>query len=180
MELELLKIEEKMQDYVNKYISNISKISTGRANPEILSSIKVNYYDSSMSIHEIASITIPEPMQLLIKPYDLKINKEIVSAINNSNIAIPAVNEGDRIRMTFPVLTEERRKELVKSLSTFTEQAKVGIRLVRQEANKIIKNNDISEDQEREEVKNIQDITDKYISKVDEVTKKKSEDLMTI
>lgn len=180
MELELIELEEKMQDYVNKYISNISKISTGRANPEILSSIKIMYYDSPISIHEIASITIPEPRQLLIKPYDLKINKEIVGAINNSNISIPAVNEGDRVRMTFPILTEERRKELVKSLSTFTEQAKVGIRLVRQEANKIIKNNDISEDQEREEFKNIQVITDKYISKVDEVTKKKTEDLMTI
>ena len=180
MELELSKLEDKMQAHVNKYILNISKISTGRANPEILSSIKVIYYDTPTSIVEISSITIPEPRQLLIKPYDVKINKDIAVAINNSNISILAVDEGDRVRMTFPVLTEERRKELVKDLSTFTEQAKVGIRLVRQEANKDIKSDDISEDQEREELKNIQEITDKYIAKVDEITKKKTEDLMTI
>lgn len=180
MELELVQLEEKMQNYVNKYISNISTISTGRANPEILNSIKITYYNSLMLIKEIASISIPEPRQLLIKPYDKNINKEIVGAINNSNISIHAVDEGDKVRMTFPILTEERRKELVKSLSTFTEQAKVGIRLVRQEANKNIKNSDISEDQEKEELKNIQDITDKYILKIDEITKEKSEDLMTI
>jgi ribosome recycling factor len=180
MEFELIKLEtnEKMENYINQYKINISKISIGRANPEILSSIKVIYYENLTPLNEIASISIPEPTQLLIKPFDISINKDIANVINNSNISIQAVEEGNKVRMTFPPLTTETRKELVKSLSNYTEQSKVQIRLVRQDINKKIKNANLSEDLERDYLNEIQEITNKYILKIDELTKLK--DLMTI
>ena len=182
MELELIQIdaEDKMQTALDTYSSNISKISTGRANPGILSSIKVIYYDSPSPINEIASITVPEPRQLLIKPYDMSVTADIASAINKTDIGINAVDEGDKIRMTFPELTTDRRKELVKSLAKYTEQAKISIRAARQDANKYLKANELPEDDERHELEEIQKLTDKYIGKVDQITKEKEKDLMTI
>lgn len=183
MELELYKMdaEDKMEHSVSSYQSNISKISTGRANPAILDSVKVVYYETPTPINEIASISVPEPRQLLIKPFDMSINKDIVSAINNSNLGVQAVDEGEKTRISFPELTTERRRELVKSLSKYTEQAKISIRSARADANKGIKADDeLSEDVEREYLESIQQLTNTYITKIDELTKAKEKDLMTI
>lgn len=183
MELELYKMEaqEKMDHAIDSYKGNISKISTGRANPAILSSIKVVYYETPTLINEVASISVPEPRQLLIKPFDMSINADIASVINKTDIGIQAVDEGDKVRMTFPELTTERRKELVKSLSKYTEQAKISIRSARQDANKSIKADDeLTEDDERRYLEEIQKQTDKSILLVDELTKEKEKDLMTI
>lgn len=182
MELELIQMdaEDKMQHALSTYSSNISKISTGRANPTILDSIKVVYYETLTPINEIASITVPEPRQLLIKPYDMSVNSDIAGAINKTDISIHAVDEGDKVRMTFPELTTERRRELVKSLAKYTEQAKVSVRVARQEANKHLKALELPEDDERTELEEIQKLTDKFIAKVDEITKAKEKDLMTI
>lgn len=183
MELELYKMdaEDKMDHAVSSYQSNISKISTGRANPAILNSVKVMYYETLTPINELASISVPEPRQLLIKPFDMSINKDISSAINNSNLGVQAVDEGEKTRMSFPELTTERRRELVKSLSKYTEQAKISIRAARADANKSIKADDeLSEDSEREYLESIQQLTNTYIAKIDELTKEKEKDLMTI
>lgn len=183
MELELYKMEaeEQMQKAIKTYAINLSKISTGRANPSILDSVRVIYYETPTPLNEVASISVPEPRQLLIKPFDMSISKDVASAINNMNLGVHAVDEGDKVRMTFPELTTERRRQLVKSLAGFTEQAKIGIRSARQDANKEIKKDDeLNEDDERYYLEQIQKLTDTFVAKVDELTKSKEKDLMTI
>ncbi|MCK5866857.1 MAG: ribosome recycling factor [Mycoplasmataceae bacterium] len=176
-----MEIEEKMDNAIYSYESNITKISTGRANPKMLDTVKIDYYETLTPLHEISSVSTPEPMQLLIKPFDITITKDIASVINSMNFGIHAVDEGDKVRMSFPQLTTERRRELAKSLNTYTEQARILIRNARQEANKIIgKEEDLSEDSAREYKDNIQSMTDKYIEKIKKITTAKEKDLMTI
>ena len=183
MELDLyqMQAEEQMEKSINLYISDISKISTGRANPNILNFVKVIYYDSLTNIKDISNISIPEPRQLLIAPFDKNITKDIVCAIEKNNLGVSISNEGDKIRITFPILTTEKRKELVKSLSSYTEKVKISIRAVRQELNKNIKKDDeLTEDEQRVFLEKIQKITNEYTLKVDSLTKEKSISLMTI
>ena len=178
-----LEAEDKMQNAIESYKNNISKISTGRANPNILSSVRVNYYETLTPLNELASISVPEPRQLLIKPFD-KISSNIASAINKASLGVNAIDEGDKVRINFPELTTERRKELVKSLTQYTEQARVLVRSSRQDANKMIKNakneNEISEDDEKSFLDEIQKLTDKYTKKIEEITKEKEKDLMSM
>ncbi|MCK5945881.1 MAG: ribosome recycling factor [Mycoplasmataceae bacterium] len=183
MELELLQLEfeEKAEKAMETYKGNLSRIQVGRANPQILSSIKVDYYDVSTPIAQVATISVPEPRQLLIKPFDLSLTKLIVGSINASQLGILAVDEGDKARMTFPMLTTERRKDLVKSLARYTEQARIAVRQARQDANKEIKGSeDLSEDDVKYFEGEVQKWTDKNIKKIDETTKNKEDDLMTI
>ncbi|MFL1058447.1 ribosome-recycling factor, partial [Mycoplasmopsis synoviae] len=113
--------------------------STGKANPQIVKKIKVMYYDNPTELHKIATIMVPEPQQLLIKPFDATSTKDIVKAILSVNLGnFPMTDEGNQIRITFPPMTSDRRKELVKSISKFIEQAKVGVRNARQEIIKAI------------------------------------------
>ena len=183
MELDLYKLsaEEKMEKAISQFQKNIAKISTGRANPQILDSIKIMYFETLTPISQVASITIPEASQLLIKPYDPTLNKTIVGVINSSNLGFNAQDEGDKARITFPPMTLERRKQLVKSLSQYTEQAKVQIRMARQEINKEIKSeHDLSQDEEKHYHDEIQKITDIFVQKVSDLTIEKEKDLMTI
>lgn len=180
-ELVFLEAEEKMEDVLNQYKVNLSKISTGRANPQILELVKVDYYGTLTPIPQLANISVPEPRQLLIKPYDMSVNKDIVSAINKASLGINAVDEGDKTRIKFPELTTERRRELVKSLSTYTEQARVQIRGVRQDANKDIKAaENLPEDDEKRFLEDIQKLTDKFNAQIEEATEVKQRELMTI
>lgn len=172
--------EEQMQEAIKNYQMNISKISAGRANPNILDHIKVDYFDTLTPLNQIAQISVPEPRQLLIKPYDMTLTKSIVGVINSSSIGVNANDEGDKARITFPELTNERRRELVKSLGQYTEQARVKVRNARQEANKQLKALGLPEDQDKRELETIQKLTDKYIQNIDNETKKKESDLMTI
>ena len=183
MEYELYELEaqDKMEQALEGYRANLSKISAGRANPQLLSSVKVIYYETLTPLVEIAAISVPEPRQLLIKPFDRSVNKDIVSAINKASLGVNAVDEGDKARITIPEVTTQRRKELVKSLAKYTEQAKVQVRNARQEANKAIKaDEELSEDAEKAYLEEIQKLTNKFTAKVDEMTKAKEKDLMTI
>ena len=183
MELDLYKLEaiEKMEEAISSYKNNLRKISAGRANPGILDGIKVDYYETLTPINELANITVPEARQLLIKPYDMSINKDIVSVINNSRLGVQAVDEGEKTRITFPELTTERRNELVKSLAKYTEQSKIAVRAARADANKRIKvDEELSEDEERSYLEAIQKLTDEHVSKIDLITKEKEKDLITI
>ena len=183
MEYELYELEaqDKMEQALEGYRANLSKISAGRANPQLLSSVKVVYYETLTPLVEIAAISVPEPRQLLIKPFDRSVNKDIVSAINTASLGVNAVDEGDKARITIPEVTTQRRKELVKSLAKYTEQAKVQVRNARQEANKAIKaDEELSEDAEKAYLEEIQKLTNKFTAKVDEMTKAKEKDLMTI
>ena len=181
MELLQLEFEEKAEKAMETYKSNLSKIQVGRANPQILSSIKIDYYDVPTPISQVATISVPEPRQLLIKPFDLSLTKLIVGSINSSQLGVLAVDEGDKARMTFPMLTTDRRRELVKSLAKYTEQARVAIRQARQEANKDVKaSEELSEDDVKHFEGEVQKWTDKNIKKIEETTKIKENDLMTI
>jgi len=183
MELELYKMEaeESMDKALFNYKNNLTKINAGRANPALLDSVKVDYFETPTPINQLAAISVPEPRQLLIKPFDMSINKDITASINKASLGVVAVDEGDKTRITLPEVTTERRRELVKSLSNYTEQAKVQIRSARQNANKGIKGDEeLSEDEQRSFQDEIQKLTDKFIAQVDETTKAKEKDLMTI
>ncbi|MEI2462301.1 ribosome recycling factor [Mycoplasmopsis felis] len=181
MQLEeyLLELSDKCEKAINHFKFEMSKISTGRSNPQIIKGIKINYYDSLISLDEIANISIPEPQQLLIKPYDITSVKDIAKSIEKANIGVLPVDEGNQVRLTFPLLTVERRKEMIKNLSKYTEQAKVGVRNSRQDINKLIKSNEeLSEDEQERYLNSVQKTVDSYIEKINELTKSKEEELM--
>ncbi|RIV16606.1 ribosome recycling factor [Mycoplasmopsis gallopavonis] len=181
MEFELfeLEFEEKVEKALNHYRFELSKISTGRANPQLIKGIKVNYYDVMTPLEELVNISVPEPQQLLIKPYDITSIKEILKALDKANLGIQPVDEGNQVRLTFPPLTTDRRREMVKSIAKFTEAAKVGVRNARQDANKVIKaSEELSEDVQKTYLDKIQKLVDKNIDKISELAKEKESELM--
>lgn len=176
----LLLFLEEAEEGIKNYEYNLSKISTGRANPQLIKGIKVNYYETMTPLEELASISVPEPQQLLIKPYDMSIVKEIVNVLNNCGLGLNCVNEGSQCRITFPSLTGERRKELVKQLSKFTEQARVSVRNGRHSAIKQIKADELSEDLEKRYLDQLQKQVDKFNDKIVQITNQKTKELTTI
>lgn len=181
LDLILMEAEEGMEKAIHQYQINLAKISAGRANPQILEFVKVDYYGSVTPLSQMANITVPEPRQLLIKPFDLSAVKDVVTAINSASLGLNAVNEGDKVRISFPDLTTERRRELVKSLGNYTEQARVAIRGCRQDANKGIKALEgMSEDTQKFAEADVQKLTDKFNAKIADLTEAKEKELMTI
>ncbi|QCZ36870.1 ribosome recycling factor [Mycoplasma nasistruthionis] len=179
LDIYLLKLHEKAEKSISHYRFELSKISTGRANPQIIKGIKVNYYDVLTPLEELSNISVPEPQQLLIKPYDITTVKEINKALEKANLGIQPVDEGSQIRLTFPPLTTDRRKEMIKSLTKLTEAAKVGVRNARQDVNKEIKaDEELSEDLQKNYLDRVQKEVDKLIAVVDETTKQKQDELM--
>lgn len=183
MELILYTSEAKkdMQKAIEGFEHQISRVSTGRANPNLISGVKFIYYEEPMSIEEMAAISVPEAQQILIKPYDVKALKNIIISLNKMNLDVQIVDEGSQIRLKFPSLTTERRRDLVKQIVKFNENAKIAIRQARQDVNKMIKNDEeLSEDEEKRYLEEIQKLTDKFSSKIDELNKNKEKELMTI
>ncbi|MFV8481889.1 ribosome recycling factor [Mycoplasma sp. SK341A] len=179
LEMYLMELEEKCDKAISHYRFELSKISTGRANPQIIKGVRVNYYDTLTPLEELANISVPEPQQLLIKPYDITSVREINKALEKANLGILPVDEGSQIRLTFPTLTTERRKEMTKSLAKLTENAKVGVRNARQDINKAIKTDEeLSEDVQKNFLDAIQKEVDKEIAKIDAITKEKQDELM--
>lgn len=183
MELDyyILDLHEQCEKAISHFKFELSKISTGRANPNLIRGIKIMYYETLTPLEEISSIAVPEPQQLLIKPYDISTTADINKALLAANLGVSSVNEGDKVRITFPTLTTERRKEMVKNLSKFTEAAKVGVRNARQEVNKAIKNDEeLTEDDEKKYLEVIQKEVDKQIEIINNLLKDKEKELMTI
>ncbi|MCR5308239.1 MAG: ribosome recycling factor [bacterium] len=176
----LLETEEKMEKTIQSMLKEFSKIRTGRANASILDSISIEYYGSPSPVRQISNVSTPEANQLLIKPYDASTLKLIERAINASDLGINPINDGVSLRLIFPKLTEERRRELVKSLGKLTEGAKVAIRNIRREGNDAIKKLELPEDDEKGYLEDIQKLTDKYVDLVDKETEKKEKELMEI
>ena len=176
----LLETEEKMEKTLQSMLKEFSKIRTGRASANILDSISIDYYGSPSPIRQISNVTTPEANQLLIKPYDASTLKAIERAISASDLGITPINDGTCIRLIFPKLTEERRRELVKSLGKVTEGAKVACRNIRREGNDDIKKLKLPEDDEKGYIEDIQKLTDKYIEKIDKETELKEKELMEI
>lgn len=179
MDIKLL--EEKMKKSISNLEANLSKVRTGRANPQMLDGILVDYYGSPTPLNQIASIAVQEGKTLAIKPYDASSLKDIEKAINTSDIGLPPVNDGTCVRVTVPALTEETRKGFCKDISKLAEDAKVSIRNLRRDANdEVKKDKSLPEDQAKNLQDDIQKLTDKYIGVIDETSKKKEKEVMTI
>lgn len=171
----------KMTKAMSHLDNELATIRTGRANPNLLSSVEVDYYGCPTPVNQIASITVVEGRQLCIKPYDKTSLKNIEKAINAANIGITPMNDGEVIRLNVPQLTEETRRELTKTASKTGEEAKVMIRNIRREANDAIKKNkEFTEDQVKQANEKVQKLTDEFVKKVDDVVAAKSKDIMSI
>lgn len=176
----MLEFEEKMEKSVQSLQREFATIRTGRANPNLLDRIVIEYYGTPTPLKQVASISVPEAQQLYIKPFDKSILKDIEQAINASDLGLPPRNDGVGIRLMLPALTEERRRQLVKEVEKFSENGKVAIRNIRRDANDQMKKLGLSEDIEKGYLDDIQVLTDKYVKKIEELTKEKSDELLTI
>ncbi len=177
-------IEAKMNKRVDGFHSELKTIRAGRANPSVLDKVSVEYYGTMSPIAQVGSISSPEPRTLVIQPWDASILKDIEKAILASDIGIAPQNDGKVIRLNFPPLTEERRKELVKTVKKYTEEAKVQIRNARRDAIDDFKakkkNSEITEDDLKDAEKDIQNLTDKYIKEIDEICAAKEKEILEI
>ena len=181
---EKLKIyDEKMQKTIHALDTELASIRAGRANPNILNKLTVEYYGTPTPIQQVANISVPEARMIQIQPWEKKIIKDIEKAILMSDIGINPTNDGTVIRLVFPELTEERRKELVKDVKKKGEASKAAVRNIRRDGNdafKKLKGTDVSEDEIQDLEDQIQKLTDKYIKEVDAAVDAKSKEVMTV
>lgn len=184
MEEQLLVYEEKMEKTCKALESDFSTIRAGRANPNILNKITVEYYGVPSSLQQVANVSVPEPRIIQIQPWEKSLIKSIEKAIMVSDIGITPNNDGKVIRLVFPELTEERRKELSKDVKKKAENSKVAIRNIRRDANeafkKMEKNSEITEDELKDATEEIQKLTDKYIADIDKLSENKTKEIMTV
>ena len=174
----------KMGKTVNALVSEYGAIRAGRANPQILDKIQVDYYGTPTPINQLASVAVAEARVLTIQPWDKSVLKAIEKAIQTSEIGINPQNDGTMIRLTFPPLTEDRRKELVKDIQKIGENSKVAIRSIRRDCleklTSMKKNSEITEDDLKDGEKEIQKITDGYIKEIDDISDKKQKEIMSV
>ncbi|WP_294579272.1 ribosome recycling factor [uncultured Thomasclavelia sp.] len=171
---------ERMTKAIEAYRRDLATIRTGRANPNMLDRVMVNYYGSPTPVNQIAGISVVEGRQLVIKPYDKSSIKDIEHGIYEANLGLTPQNDGDLIRIMVPALTEERRREFAKNVWKFAEHAKVSIRNIRREANDEIKKSDAREDEIKDGQERVQKLTDKFVKEIDEIGKEKEKDIMTV
>ena len=163
--------------------SELATIRAGRANPNVLNKIMVDYYGSPTPIQQVANVSVPEPRMIQIQPWEKSMVKVIEKAIQTSDLGINPANDGSSIRLVFPELTEERRKELVKDVKKKGEAAKVAIRNIRRDGNdafKKLKGSDVSEDEIKDMEDDLQKMTDKFVKEVDKAVDVKSKEVMTV
>ena len=176
--------EEKMDKTLDSLMNEYASIRAGRANPHVLDKIKVDYYGSPTPIQQVGNISVPEARIIVIQPWEKSLLKAIEKAIQTSDLGINPNNDGSCIRLVFPELTEDRRKELAKDVKKKGENAKVAIRNIRRDANdtfkKMEKNDEITEDELKESTDKIQKITDKAIEKVDKAIENKTKEILTV
>ncbi len=178
------KTTEKMEKCMNALERDYAAVRAGRANPAVLDKVMVDYYGVPTPINQMAAVSVPEARMLVIQPWDASTLKEIEKAINKSDVGINPQNDGKVIRLTFPQLTEEHRKELTKDVSKRGEEAKVAVRNIRRDAmddlKKMKKDNEITEDDQKDGEKKLQDITDDYIKQIEDAAKKKEQEVLSI
>ena len=184
MKEDIKKCEEKMTKTCENLDGEFTNIRAGRANPNLLNRIMVEYYGTPTPMQQVGNISVPEPRIIQINPWEKSLLKAIEKAILASDLGITPTNDGTSIRLVFPELTEERRKELVKDIKKKGEAAKVAVRNVRRDANdtlkKMEKSTDITEDERKEGEEKIQKMTDKYVAKIDKSVENKSKEIMTV
>ena len=184
MEEKLLEFEEKMEKSLNNLVQEYMGIRAGRANPRVLDKIRVDYYGAPTPIQQMANVSVPEARMLLIQPWDRSTMKAIEKAIQTSDLGINPSNDGAVIRLVFPELTEDRRKELAKDVKKKGEAMKVAIRNIRRDAMEMIKKaqkaGEISEDEQKIAEEDIQKTTDKFIAQIDKEIEAKTKEVMTV
>lgn len=184
MKLDTKEFETKMKKSIDAYVNELDSVRAGRANPNVLSRINVDYYGSPTPINQIGSVSVPDARTIVIQPWDSSTLKGIEKAILASDIGITPANDGKVIRLVFPQLTEDRRKELKKQVAKMGEDAKVAIRNIRRDAmdksKEMKKNSEMTEDEQKISDKNVQDLTDKYIKEIDSITAAKEKEIMEI
>ena len=176
--------EEKMQKTVNNYESNLSTIRASQANTAIVSKVTFEYYGAPTKLVDMASVSVTDPKTLTISPYDRTTLKAMVKALLASDIGITPMDDGSVIRLVFPPLTQEHRKELAKQIQRMGEEARVAIRNIRRDANDAIKkqkkDGEMTEDEQKSSEKSVQDLTDQYIKLIDGITQRKDKEIMQL
>ena len=177
-------LKERMEKSIGAFKEKLSEIRAGRANPAILNKVKIDYYGTPTPINQVAGVSVPEARLIVIQPWDVSVLKDIEKAILASDIGLNPNNDGKVIRLAFPELTEERRKELAKEIRKIAEEAKVSIRAIRRdgidEAKAKQKNSEITEDELKSAEAEIQKITDKYIDEIDKILADKEKEIMSV
>ena len=184
MDERLNKYEDKMQKSLNNLYSEYNSIRAGRANPHVLDDVMVDYYGTPTPIQQVGNRSVPDPRIIQIQPWEPSLVKEIEKAINMSDIGINPTNDGKLIRLVFPELTEERRKEISKDVKKHGEEAKVAIRNIRRDAIDALKKHSKDEGVSEDEIKDLEDkcqkMTDKFIAEVDKAVEAKTKEIMTV
>ncbi len=184
MKADLKPYEAKMKKTLDVLSKDLAAIRAGRANPHVLDKITIDYYGTATPLNQVAAIASPDPRSLSIQPWDAKTLKLIEKAIQTSDLGINPQNDGKQIRLTFPPLTEDRRKELVKQVSKIGEDSKVALRNIRRDAidkcKTATKKSEMTEDEQKDAEKKMQEMTDKYVKEIDGMTAKKSKELSEV
>ena len=184
MDQRLAVFDEKMGKTMNNLAEEFGGIRAGRANPHVLDKLRVDYYGTPTAIQQVANVSVPEPRMIQIQPWEASMVKEIEKAILTSDLGINPTNDGKTVRLLFPELTEERRKELAKDVKKKGENAKVAIRNIRRDANdsfkKLAKEEDVSEDEIKQLEDQAQKMTDKNIADVDRAVEAKTKEILTV
>ncbi len=184
MKLDTKEFETRMHKTIDVFKENLSTIRAGRANTAVISKVTVDYYGVATAITQMAEVKVADPKTLTIQPWDASTVKAIEKAILASDIGITPVNDGKILRLTFPQLTEERRKELKKNIAKLAEEAKVAVRNIRRDANDkskaMKKNSEMTEDEQKASDKTMQDMTDKFIKEIETITAAKEKEIMEI
>ncbi len=183
MDARLKPYEDKMQKTYDFLSSDLAAIRAGRANPHVLDKIKVDYYGTPTPIQQVGNITVPEPRMIQIAPWEKSLIKEIERAIMMSDVGITPSNDGSLIRLVFPELTEERRKDLVKDVKKRGEENKVAVRNIRRDGNDAFKKlakAEVSEDEIKELEEDLQKLTDKFVKEIDKLVEEKSKEILTV
>ena len=183
MDQRLAVFDEKMGKTMNNLAEEFGGIRAGRANPHVLDKLRVDYYGTPTAIQQVANVSVPEPRMIQIQPWEASMVKEIEKAILTSDLGINPTNDGKTVRLLFPELTEERRKELAKDVKKKGEKAKVAIRNIRRDANdsfKKLAKEDVSEDEIKQLEDQAQKMTDKYIADVDRAVEAKTKEILTV
>ena len=184
MSYDVKELETKMQKTIDNYNSELAVIRAGRANPELLNRINADYYGCPTPIPQMAQVSMPDARTIAIQPFKPSDCKAIEKAINASDLGMPPQSDGKVIRLVFPALTEDRRRDLTKQIEKMGEDVKVALRNVRREANDMCKamkkKSEMTEDEQKSSEKAVQDLTDKYIKELDKITEAKVKEIMTI
>ena len=176
----LLEVEEKMTKSIESLKDRLTNIRAGRANPAMLDGVKVSYYGTDTPLNQVANISVPEARKLQIKPYDKSCLSDIEKAIYEADLGLTPNNTGEVIFISIPELTEDRRRELVKQAKAMSEEAKIALRNIRQDANNDIKRLELNEDEEKYGQNEVQELINKYNKQVEDIAAEKEKELMTI